>query len=348
MKKRGREESLRQQNRAEERNRRFRARLARRSKRRGRLGRVYKRIALSPRMLRAREIKLGETFSVIRDPESAVNEMGRLFVMAGKEGWPISIDTKSVKNITIDALLYLLAITNALKSMAIDFDIRGELPRDPVARKLFIDSGFLNYAKPGSAEIKRQGDCVQIDCGQNVDPLIARSLCVFTMEKLGLARTKTRSLYDIVIEIITNTIQHAYDRSPEHDKWFAYARYVEEDDAVEYSILDSGLGIPFTVKKTLREKLEGVVEKFGVKLWAHDSGDSALIQSALDGKLRTETGLAYRGKGMPIIKKYQEDGYISDLTIVSNRGYLAYGREARSLPVGFLGTLYFWRIKRAN
>ena len=61
-------------------------------------------------------------------------------------GKKLYIDISSIENLTIDALMYLLAIVNNMNSKVRNkFSISGNVPKNPAIRKLFNESGFFSF-----------------------------------------------------------------------------------------------------------------------------------------------------------------------------------------------------------
>ena len=79
---------------------------------------------------------------------------------------PVYLDVSNTEKITIDALLYLLAVVNQMKFRNIPVHLRGNLPKKMDVRKKFVESGFLDYCKSKSETIFASGDCVRIIDGK--------------------------------------------------------------------------------------------------------------------------------------------------------------------------------------
>jgi hypothetical protein len=76
--------------------------------------------------------------------------------------------------------------------------------------------------------------------------------------------------------------------------------------------------------------------------------NTKLLRQILGGQIESATGLAYRGKGLPRIRRFLDDGKISRLVIVANDVYADVGADDfRVLQEPFKGTLVYWEI-RAN
>ncbi len=254
----------------------------------------------------------------------------------------VYVDISNVQEITVDALLYLLALIDNIRFRKTHFYIQGNLPKALKAKELFIESGFLKYVNNHNIKtISANVDCMQIYDGRKAEPEIAKNLCLFAMKKLGKSRENLRSLYNIIMEIIINTKQHAYDdNETKLPKWYVYARY--NNNGVDFSILDTGSGIPATIKKDWIEKLNELIARFPLI----KESDSKLIKSVMNGDFRTQTGDKFRGKGIPSVVDQGNKQYIKNLTVVSNSGFIALDKEEKDLKSRLEGTLYYWRIEK--
>jgi hypothetical protein len=144
----------------------------------------------------------------------------------------------------------------------------------------------------------------------------------------------------MIIELMTNTKQHAYNdtkRKFTTTDWYVFARHDIESNSVRFIFLDTGEGIPSTVKKTFRETLP-IIGK----------SETSYIQSALEGELlRTRTGKTYRGKGLPKIYSFYKEGIIKDLTIISNYGYFG-SKRSNDINQKLNGTLFYWELSKGT
>jgi hypothetical protein len=279
-------------------------------------------------------------FSIIKNTNESLAFFDQ-FNQGVSDSKPIIFDVSNVEEITIDTLLYFLASKERLKKNGIDFFMKGNFPKDQSAAKKFINSGFLEYMSHVKNSVKKKSeDCVQIHAGSKSNPEIAKKLCVFCIEKLGISRNDTKGLYDIIMEIIINTTQHAYRKRDNLSKWYAYAWFDSNNKEVHFSLLDTGIGIPSTIRKN-------ILEKSGIKkLFSNATEqDKFFLSSALKGEFRSETKEEYRGKGLPRIAHYRDSQYIDSLAIVSNYGYIGLEQEEVIFDTKFQGTLFSWRMK---
>ncbi|MGL5150948.1 MAG: hypothetical protein ACRC7N_10310 [Clostridium sp.] len=250
-------------------------------------------------------------------------------------------DFSEVTNISIDALMYILAILRNIKSNErYRYKFYGNQPRDLVCQKKFEESGFNSYVKSTSTDFINKSDEMQIMSGNFVDTAVAAKICNFVNDICGTKTTFTKNLYNTIIELMTNTVQHAYK---DEEVLFVnqYYIFVENmDDKLKFIFLDTGEGIPSTINKNWWEG------KFTGKT------DSVLIESALRGQNRTETKEPHRGKGLPKIALNALDGYFSILKIYSDKGDYTVNPSNKvkckliDNKNSLFGTLFSWEIKK--
>lgn len=243
---------------------------------------------------------------------------------------------EKVESITTDSILYMLSMFERYESLfGHKFQgVAGNLPKDPKCRQLISESGFLshvaskNFSRPNAKILTIRTDRL-------VQGTIADEVMKFAFNKLSREQDLTyKRIYSTIIETMANTKQHAYGKSHAEGKWWLMACHDEQNQHVNFTFLDNGQGIPKTVKTKFTEKLKSAI---GL------DNDGQLINSSMNGDFRTRTGLDFRGKGLPTIKKHSDDGFIDNLLVISNRGYVnCKANTVRSLGHNFFGTLLDW------
>ena len=249
---------------------------------------------------------------------------------------PIKIITKGIKNLSVNTLLYLIAIMQDAKAHDIAYHVEGDLPKDETCKKIFQSSGFFKYVRSRVPTLQVTDDSVlHINSGNKHEPQNIKHLCQFIQNKLDLTKKETRYIFTAITELMQNTIGHAYPCKSRKDSWFLFAKFDEGADSIDIAFLDTGVGIPTTVRKNFVE----LVEKLVIKT------DNHLIMSALNGDFRTQTNLKSRGKGLPSIYQRFKEGRFTNFTLISNYGYI-YNETSKKLSHKLMGTLYSWRIKK--
>lgn len=256
----------------------------------------------------------------------------------------IYFDLQNVENITADAVMYIIAFINNFKRLKIlNIHIAGNLPINDSARLFLEDVGFYSYVsglkRTHSPNIK---DRFQISHGKNADGELAGKICNFVNNVMGKKDLiSTKRLYPMIMELMTNTRQHAYNKNKIASimdcNWYIFAERL--DNYINFIFLDTGVGIPTTLWYNNSEKIS--------KLFSGKKKDAAFIASALRGEFRTETGKSHRGKGLPGIYQDSINGRIHNMSIISGKGKCTIMNNGeikeKVLPISFEGTLFCWK-----
>jgi anti-sigma regulatory factor (Ser/Thr protein kinase) len=254
----------------------------------------------------------------------------------------VFVDVSKIKTFTIDALMYLLAIINNLRDGKNKISFSGNEPVDSNVRRTFRESGFYHYVNyRGKVALTKNEDSFQIVTGENSAPEVARKISEFVMDRTGTKKQLWSFLYIIMIELMSNTHKHAYNNnallSPH---WYCYVDY-DGQNLLSFTFMDTGEGIPSTVRKNFIEKIDLLKLK----------SEGKYVESALKGDFRTETELSYRGKGLPKIREFCSNNKIQNMKIITNHAKVAVNKkniDARETDAFLKGTLYYWQIDIKN
>lgn len=250
------------------------------------------------------------------------------------------IDASSVEIVTTEALIYIIAIVYNIKAnRALRYSFTGNLPINKTAREVFEKSGYLNYFRMKRLKMPDSSECVQIVSGDKVETQTAKKMCDFVIEKLNIEKSKISVLYATLVELMSNTAKHAYSAGQKEmvESWYLYAMH--ENDKVTFSFVDTGQGIPYTIKKKFWEKIDFIME------------DANLIRIALTEHGRSETKLPNRGKGLPKLYEQVQQGLLDDFFVLSGAGSCAYCQDRQQLelsdyPHKTYGTIFSFSIKK--
>lgn len=256
-------------------------------------------------------------------------------------------DLSAIKTVSADAVMYLVALLQNTKKLKRIIS-SGNEPQNEDARQAFINSGFYHYVKKTSG--RSTGDsskCVQIFDGEKANYTTARKLCDFvSIQSAGrLSRIETKRLYAMLVELMNNSYQHAYinkndSSSPMQSKWYVYAE--DKEAVLRFIFLDTGSGIPRTIRKNFFEVLGDLVK----------ANDSAYIASALRGEFRTNTREEHRGKGLPEIYGHVGMNHIGKLSVISGKGFCKIDKAQtitmQELESEFKGTMFIWDVEKGE
>lgn len=248
------------------------------------------------------------------------------------------IDSSMVELVSDTALMYLFAIISDARSAK--FIIGGNHPKNKNALKLYKQYGFdkvIDYHIFTKPYVDKDLDLI-IARGDSVSAKTVAMICSFVNEKLSIPIS---DLYASLIEMMGNTKEHAYAVDEKLDKkWQLVVK--NTISGINLFFLDTGRGIPGTVKKTKSEIIRKLIP-IGYNL-----KDSHLLKSAFDGKFRTRTNLPYRGNGLPQIYKLISNNNIKIARVFTGKteciisetkpGFHDYNSE-------FYGTLYEMQLR---
>lgn len=222
------------------------------------------------------------------------------------------IDSKNVEEVSVDALIYLIAIMqNITINYQMKYSFRGNLPNNNTAAEVYNNSGFMSYVKSKARRLPASSDKIQIKSGNNTDSIIASEFCKFVMDKLNKTLKDVLPLQKVLIELMSNVYHHAYNNDDiMQKKWYLYAEHNQE--IVRFVFVDTGSGIAKTVRKNFWEKLQ--------RFSKVSASDSDLIYSTLQGDFRTETRKPHRGNGLSGVKDLALNNIFKNFTIISGSG----------------------------
>ena len=276
-------------------------------------------------------------FSLVYNSEETINYFNNILYFFEKENHRINtlyFDVGNIKSITIDAIMYLLAIIyniNNVRNKIIS--VRGNLPRDRNIREIFIKSRFTNILE--NDEFNSLKGNKGILSGDDINGDIIGDIIDDIRKNHNKYKKYNFSyLYNILVELMENTISHAYEK-----KYFMMYRwylYIDYSDKINITFVDTGLGIPKTINKKYIEN----VSDFFLK-----NKSSRYILSALKGEYRTRTKEKYRGKGLPQIFQYYKENKIKKLKIISCKEKVDMENDISSnIKSHLTGTVFYWEI----
>lgn len=255
-------------------------------------------------------------------------------------------DCSEVKEVTADAVMYLLAlIRNERTSKKRNYFFSGIYPSDKEARKIFLESGFTKFVRSNSRPIAVNNEKFQIVQGTRNSPSDAGKICKFVNEKFHTSNVYTHDLYSVIIELMSNVYYHAYNNDDVMvQNWYLYAEYQQNE--IQIVFLDTGTGIPKTVKKN------NFFEKINAKL-SKDNGllkDYKLISSSLNGEFRTQTMKENHGKGLPCVKEFVTSEKCKSFFVFSGKGCCKLNKEKQikgyDSQNNLFGTIYTLTLKK--
>jgi hypothetical protein len=202
---------------------------------------------------------------------------------------------ENITKITNDAIMYIIALINNVQRVkAYQIEIAGNMPKNTDAREVIEKSGFYRYVSSPDIEWSTERpEIFKLLAAEKPMAWLAGQMCDFVHRVCNKNINDTKRLFPMIMELMTNTRQHAYSpKSVMDNKWYIFAESFP--DGVHFVFLDTGDGIPGTIQKKI---LERIIDKIPL---ANDTlADAKYISSALRGEFRTETKKRISWEGSP-------------------------------------------------
>jgi hypothetical protein len=267
-------------------------------------------------------------FSLLHNAEEVINFLRDVKSSSGQNH--LSFDFSGITSMTSDAVAAFVATTRVLH----DTKLRGNLPKDPVAREMLIQSGFFDHVKSREPLPSVTRGHISQWQSKRVEPKFAQDLIHAGTKAIFGEFRHQQATYRVLIESMTNTRNHASEAIDIQQTWWATVYADVSSNCVCYTILDMGVGIFRSLKVRGLRKL---YRALGV------INNAEILREILEGRIESSTGVSYRGKGLPAIYRAAQNNRIRSLVIVTNDVYANVGKgEFKLLPVPFNGTLLYW------
>jgi hypothetical protein len=151
--------------------------------------------------------------------------------------------------------MFLIAIMRTLKTGHDKIYITAVAPIDEKIGIKIATTGFFDFIKASEKfSIGYDELDFHIKAHDTVRNDITRDIIKFIIEKSNATRVQLKFIYDIVLELMSNTVQHAYSNSDIDvvllKKWYVFVEI--EDERVRFTFLDTG----HSIRKTIRKKFD--------------------------------------------------------------------------------------------
>ncbi len=252
----------------------------------------------------------------------------------------LNLDISNVEELSSDAITLLIASINDkdFKHTAI---IKGNSPKKPELNKLFRQSGF-NHFVPSSRgfDPKKEGHLLHKERNHKVVPLIAKEAALTGIRHTFGNEVPYEPLYDILIECMSNTNNHANPKSQGKCKWWLYVYNDPKSSITSYSFLDLGVGIfeSVIVKNYVKQFLKGSIMYKNIKF----------ADDLLNGKIqsRVDKDKEIRGKGIPQIVDYSKLSTFKEFYIITNAVKINVKTGYKEqLDYNLKGTFLYWELQ---
>ena len=275
-------------------------------------------------------------FSLLENTDEVLNffKIARDYLMKGKS---VFFDIENIGHITPESIALLSASVNDVNFVSYG-NVGGNIPKFPDVKKKLSESGFFDHVKLNGAKPKKINSMLlHIKSAKRVQETTARDLCIFGINHVFTNFFKFQPLYEIFIECMQNTTNHAGLNTRSLYDWWVFAYNDTISNTTHFTFLDLGVGI----FQSLPMKNYKKIARF-----AGISRNVDLVDDLFAGKIKSRTMEPDRGKGIPQIKYLAEGTNFLKFVLISNDVYtdLKSG-NSHSLNQNFKGTLFYWELE---
>ena len=248
----------------------------------------------------------------------------------------LKVNLDNVVSIDMYAISLMLSMLNKLSCRNIRY--WGTYPSDIQCRQYIIDSGFLDIVKTNikKPEDRQKGNQIYMVGKDCVDSNRIGKSVRESMTHLVGTPTIYPPVYDNMCEVSANSVEHANEHMKEKN-WLVSISI--EGDKIHFILTDTGLGILATLRKKTSQKIKDMFHK----------SEADVLRDVFKKLYQSITGEINRHKGLPIIYESFEEGFISDLQVLTNKVLLDFEtKQSISLSRGFNGVLFSWTVSLNN
>ena len=276
---------------------------------------------------------LEENYSLKDNPNTVVRNF-KDYQSLLRKGYDINFDLSGLKNLSPGGLALFAA---GVKDETIKGDryIKGNLPIDHRLRQMIRESGFLKLVRTSIDPGRQKHHLVHRKTYKKVEPPEAEKACIFSIQHTFGDKRIIRPLYEILIECMANTKNHADKKSDEVYNWWLFV-FKKENGNSAFTFLDFGVGI---------FKSYPVLHYMNLKRLFNDNTE--IVDDLLEGKIKSSTKIVERGQGIPLIYEHSKTDLFKEFYLISNDVFVDFksGRKVK-LQNNFSGTFYYWEIQK--
>jgi hypothetical protein len=299
-------------------------------------GRVFKNI---PKIIR---LNAPIDFSVFSNHEAVFSFVDKANKIRENKHH-ISINLENVRNLSNEAIVLLLSIM--FNFVADNLGVEATAPLDFTVNDRLDKSGFFEFMSGANASErnKKAFNKIHTKNSKEVDSEFTDRILQQATTTIWGDKRGNEDIQRVFVELMMNTNKHADPNKEASETWWLSAEHDEENKKVSFAFVDNGVGILESI-----DKLAYKQGKFR-ELRALIKNDKELLQDIMEGKLKSRTGLSFRGKGLPAsLKAFQRKSF-SKFTIVTNGVYADFEKNTfKTFQPKFSGTLIFFELSQEN
>lgn len=276
-------------------------------------------------------------FSFVHNPDKVLNYLNEAKQYL-KDKNRVNFDISKIETLTPDAIALLIANLNDTEFHC-KSGFTGNAPNNPELKRIFVQSGFYNFVKSRGFKPVAYGNLLHKESHFKVKPAIAQQATYVGVKHTLNSEMSFEPLYEILIECMSNTNNHASISKTDKCNWWLYVYNDPTTRKTSYSFFDLGVGIfeSIIVQKYILNLVKGSFLYKNIKI----------VDDLLSGKIqsRIDEDNEIRGKGIPQIVNSSKLDAFDNFYIISNDVKINLKTEERfQLEHNLKGTFLYWEL----
>lgn len=258
-----------------------------------------------------------------------------------KEKQSVNLNISEITHLTPDTITLLMAKLSEKESRKVV--LHGNAPVNPTLKKMFIESGLYNYVNSmGKKQVSQKNKLWKHSTNNEVKGEMtadAIKACKDLFKLKGI-NYDTDSLYNLLVEAMSNTMNHADGKISNLD-WWLYYYLDEENNTLKFSFIDLGIGI---FKSASFNSYKNIVKHVY-------QGNLLLVKPFLEGKIISsrKTDKEISGKGVQQIIDCAKLHEFKKFIIISNDVKIdVKSKDGEEISDNFEGTFIYFEISSNN
>lgn len=283
-------------------------------------------------------VKAPQQFSLVDNPLGVIEYFSKLHQLLRSKR-SVIVDLSGISAMTPDAIALLVASVNS-SWFRWGSRVAGTAPTEPKAALMFEQSGFYDHVDSQKTLVNPRNKHLLLhritrNKVENVEAMNAGKLAVSHLYKDG---RRIRPLYEVLIECMANTNNHAGEGRRGIYDWWLFVYNDPERNRSVFTFLDLGVGVFLSLP--VRHFVRDMLKTVGLK------SNLDLLPKLLAGEISSRTLKAERGKGIPRIHEHARGGTFTRFVMIANDVYadLTTG-NSYILRTPFHGTFFCFELE---
>ena len=254
-----------------------------------------------------------------------------------KHSVPIMLDISHVDEMTPDSIAVLVSQITSLRNFRAK--ISGNEPTDANIKKIFRESGFYKFVKSRVKYKVAESNLMHKESNYMVMTNIAARGTRLSLENGNYDEDQTEAIYNIFIELMSNTHHHANLTRYGITKWWLYVYSDKSTNITSICFLDLGVGIFKSI--VVKNYIQRIKRTLG---FTHNID---LVDDLMSGNIasRIEADNEIRGKGLPQITSYSSLSIFKSFYMITNNVKVDFKQNIKyKLHNNFAGTLFYFEL----